>query len=96
MKQVSVADLKARLSEFLAVVKRGEDVIITDRGRPVARLTNLGTSSRRQARTQELLRAGVLEPPLRHLPKDFFAVPAPADPEARLRRAVLEERSEGW
>ena len=31
-------ELKARLSEYLARVTDGEDVVVTDRGRPVARL----------------------------------------------------------
>jgi prevent-host-death family protein len=35
---VGVRDLKARLSEYLGRVAAGEDVVVTDRGRPVARL----------------------------------------------------------
>ena len=35
---VSVAQAKARLSEILARVESGEEVVITKRGRPVARL----------------------------------------------------------
>lgn len=35
---VGVRDLKARLSEYLGKVAAGEDVVVTDRGRPVARL----------------------------------------------------------
>jgi prevent-host-death family protein len=38
MKTVAVSELKARLSEFLGQVKAGSEVLITDRGRPVARL----------------------------------------------------------
>ena len=68
MKRASVAELKARLSEFLAAVKRGEDVIVTERGKPVARITGLGAASRERARAQELVRAGILQPPRRKLP----------------------------
>lgn len=35
---VGVKDLKAHLSEYIGRASRGEDVVITDRGRPVARL----------------------------------------------------------
>jgi prevent-host-death family protein len=35
---VCVRDLKNRLSEYLRRVKRGERVVITDRGRPVAEI----------------------------------------------------------
>ena len=40
---VGVKDLKARLSEFLSRVEAGEDVVVTDRGRPVARLVPYAT-----------------------------------------------------
>lgn len=36
---VGVRELKAHLSQYLARVRRGETVVVTDRGRPVARLT---------------------------------------------------------
>ena len=36
--RVSVATLKARLSEYLRKAKAGEAVVVTDRGIPVARL----------------------------------------------------------
>lgn len=32
MKRVAVRDLKARLSEYLALVKAGEEVVVTERG----------------------------------------------------------------
>ncbi len=36
-----IAELKARLSHFLSITRSGEEVVITDRGRPVARLAPL-------------------------------------------------------
>lgn len=41
MATVSVAEAKARLSEILSKVKDGEDIIITRRGEPVARIASL-------------------------------------------------------
>lgn len=38
MRSVSVADAKAHLSELLAVVETGQELTISRRGRPVARL----------------------------------------------------------
>lgn len=38
MKTAAVSELKARLSKYLNRVKAGEEVLITDRGNPVARL----------------------------------------------------------
>jgi len=42
MYTVSVAEAKARLSELLAQVEVGEDVMITRRGKLVARITGVG------------------------------------------------------
>lgn len=37
--EVSIRDMKNRLSKYLKLVRMGKEVVITDRGRPVARLT---------------------------------------------------------
>jgi prevent-host-death family protein len=42
---VSVRDMKNRLSKYLKLVRAGQDFIITDRGRPVARLTVVNTGA---------------------------------------------------
>ena len=38
-------ELEAKLSEYPAAAAAGEDVVVTDRGRPVARLVPLGSTS---------------------------------------------------
>jgi antitoxin (DNA-binding transcriptional repressor) of toxin-antitoxin stability system len=38
MKAVGIRDLKSRLSEYLRMVRRGEEILITDRGEVVAEL----------------------------------------------------------
>ncbi|MBI4192275.1 MAG: type II toxin-antitoxin system prevent-host-death family antitoxin [Betaproteobacteria bacterium] len=40
--EVSIREMKNRLSKYLKLVQAGKDVVITDRGRPVARLTLAG------------------------------------------------------
>ena len=57
--EVGVRDLKNNLSRYLDRVRRGEEVIVTDRGRPVARLSALDHSTDRLA---ELVAAGVVRP----------------------------------
>lgn len=94
MKQASVAELKARLSEYLAAARRGEDVIVTDRGRPVARLSGLADDAKLDARLAELVRAGMLRPPRSSLPADFWDRERPADPEGQSLEALLNEREE--
>ncbi|MGB6992764.1 MAG: type II toxin-antitoxin system prevent-host-death family antitoxin, partial [Thermoanaerobaculia bacterium] len=38
MRAVGVRELKNRLSEYLRLVRSGEDVLVTDRGRVIAEL----------------------------------------------------------
>ena len=85
----SIATLKASLSEFLAGVKAGEEVIVTDRGRPVARIVPYESGG---AELDDLVRTGQVRRSRSHLPPDFWTRPRPADPGGRLLQALLEER----
>ncbi len=98
MESAGVAQLKARLSEYLSRVKAGEEVLVTDRGRPVARLVPVGhvpDDEVELARLRELEREGLVRLGSGGLPEGFFEKERPADPEGLLREAVLEERQEG-
>jgi prevent-host-death family protein len=57
--EVGVRELKNNLSRYLDRVKGGEEVIVTDHGRPVARLMSLDHSTDRLA---ELIASGVVRP----------------------------------
>jgi prevent-host-death family protein len=58
--EVGIRDLKNGLSEYIVRVAAGEEVIVTDRGRPVAKLSPLDASDHRLA---DLVAAGVVRPP---------------------------------
>jgi len=58
----SIADVKARLSEYVRRVKAGHEVVVTDRGVPVARLTGLEVAERRATRRDRLARSGAIKP----------------------------------
>lgn len=90
-----IAMLKARLSEYLKAVKAGEEVIVTEHGRPVARLSPIAENARAEARVHELIQAGLARPPIAPLPADFWDLPRPADPEGRTLAYLIEERREG-
>jgi prevent-host-death family protein len=47
MKQTGVAELKARLSEYLRAVRRGESVTILDRATPIAKMVPIPNSGLR-------------------------------------------------
>ena len=85
----NIATLKASLSELLAGVKAGEEVIVTDRGRPVARIVPYDPGG---AELDDLVRAGQVRRSRHPLPPDFWTRPRPADPGGRLLQTLLEER----
>ena len=53
-------DLKNNLSRYLDRVREGEEIIVTEHGRPIARLAALDQTTDRFA---ELVAAGVVRPP---------------------------------
>ncbi|MGH7549960.1 MAG: type II toxin-antitoxin system Phd/YefM family antitoxin [Gemmatimonadota bacterium] len=96
MKQASISTLKARLSEYLRAVRNGEEVIVTDRGTPVARLAPLEPLERHDAHLLRLIEAGLVRPAEGALPDDFWDWPRPEDPQGLSLKALLEEREQGW
>jgi len=59
MSQVGVRELKNRLSRYLKRVKEGEEIVITDRGRSVARIVPARASQFKRF-VEPLLREGVV------------------------------------
>ena len=59
MKQrtVGIRELKAQLSGYIQDVKRGETIVITERGKPVGRITPVRESV--DERIQNIVRSGV-------------------------------------
>lgn len=94
--RVSIGRLKARLSEYLRRVRSGDAVVVTNRGRPVARLVGLDGESATEGRVAELVRSGLARRPAAVLDPAFLDAPRPSDPEGRSLESVLEERAEGW
>ncbi|MGH2361251.1 MAG: type II toxin-antitoxin system Phd/YefM family antitoxin [bacterium] len=95
MKTAPIAILKAKLSEYLDAVKAGEEIIVTERGQPVARISPIAASQIWDARLEHLIASGAARPPLAPLPQDFWTRPRPADPEGRALDALMEERRTG-
>ena len=58
--EVGIRELKNKLSAYIDHVRDGEDVIVTDRGRPVARISPV---DRETERLSELVAAGLVHPP---------------------------------
>ncbi len=93
-----VSEVKASLSEYLARVKAGEEIIVTERGKPVARLVPMDTAAdgdAGRAAMRELAREGLARMGRGGIPRGFWDLPRPLDPEDRALELLLEERRTG-
>lgn len=95
MTQVSVSELKSQLSRYLREVRRGGEIQILDRGRPVARLTGLPGPQAEPAdeRRERLIRAGILRPGRGNIAQ-FLEEHPPLKLSIDLSAALQEERED--
>jgi prevent-host-death family protein len=82
---VAVSELRAHLSEWLERAREGQEVVITERGVPVARLLGVGAT----AALEQLTAEGVIARPVR-----AQRPVAAARSRPRSRRSVAELVSE--
>lgn len=85
--EVGIRELKNSLSKYIDRVRAGGEVIVTDRGRPVAGLSAIDAAVDRLA---DLVAAGVVRAPVsgtRHVPEHRIKAKAPvSDLVAEQRR----------
>ncbi len=93
MKTATITQAKNGLSALIDRVRAGESVVITDRGRPVARLEPATSSDSRDGRLARLERAGMLRIGNSAPPVAAIRQPAPRLAEgASAVQALLDER----
>jgi prevent-host-death family protein len=95
MKTASVSKLKASLSEYLREVKAGEEVLVTERGRPIAKLTPAVSSTILPQHLAEMEKQGLIKVGTAKLPKNFWTLPRPRDSKGLVLKSLLREREEG-
>lgn len=95
MSTVGIKELKNRLTHYLRLTQKGEEVIVTDRGRPVAVIQQI-TSSRSvvslEGRLAQLASQGKITLPTRKLSKGLKPVSYRGP---SLAQAVIEDRERG-
>ena len=95
MPTASISETKAKLSALLDRVKEGEEVTITDRGKPVARIVPIpATEVDWDERLERLERQGVIRRPRKKLEPGWLASRPLAKSRASVLEALLEERRE--
>ena len=95
MKIATVSKLKASLSEYLRQVKAGEEVLVTERGRAIAKLTPAVSSAGLPQHLTEMEKQGLVKIGTGRLPKNFWSLSRPKDPKGLIVKSLLREREEG-
>ncbi len=98
MKRAAVSTIKATLSACLAKVKAGEELLVMERGKPVAKLVPVSTVDAAHdggAHLRELSRAGLVRIGSGKLPAGFWTMPRPRDRKGQVLAALLDDRAEG-
>lgn len=94
MQTVNIAELKNNLSAYLERVRHGEEVIVKDRNRPIARLMPLAAGEDLDAEEAELVAAGLMRLPTKKKSNDFLDWPAPQVATEDILAVLRAERDE--
>lgn len=95
MKSTAVSELKASLSKYLSKVKAGEEILITDRGKPIAKIVPLRRDDLKMPpHLKELERVGLVKFGSGKITKRFWELPRPKDSKGLALKSLLEERKE--
>lgn len=95
MRTANIAELKNNLSNYLLDVKRGEEVLISDRNVPIAKIVPLKNSDDFSAEELALASAGILKLPEQKGLSDKFWKESRANLSSKVAiDAILEERDE--
>src|SRR6266404_3963993 len=84
MKQVRVAQLKARLSEYLRVVRKGEPVTVLDRDTPIAEIVPIRQPHRLRSQ----------KPPADAVPWSQIKLPPPLKMDVDILEILKEVRAD--
>jgi prevent-host-death family protein len=92
--EVGIRELRLNLSRYVARVREGVEVIVTDRGRPVARLAPVDDEQQRDEEVyRRLVREGLIIPGHRRRKRTNLPPPIPLQGEGPLvSEMVLEDR----
>ena len=96
MRTVGIADLKNNLSRYLGEVKRGGEILIKDRNRPVARIVPLGLADDEEAELLALAAEGKIKLPVQDsaLDQSFWKQARPEVPMNAIQRVIRENPDE--
>ena len=90
---MNISDLKAQLSAHIQLVRNGEEVLVCDRNKPVARIVPIRLEDH-SAQEQRLVAWGLLTPPLKKRQASAWPKP-PGDVYAEVIEQLWRQEREG-
>lgn len=94
MRNVNIGDLKARLSAHIQRVRRGEEVLVCERNKPVARIVPIRLEDRSE-QERRLVARGVLTPPIKKRPASVSWPEPPGNVSDKVMERLWREEREG-
>ena len=93
MRNAAISELKTSLSEILTHVKAGEEVVVRERGTPIAKIIPFSPKGdRTSSHLVDLARAGLIRLGTGKVPKGSWMHARPQDPQGLGVQFLLEER----
>lgn len=84
---VGIRDAKMNLSKYLKLVKNGQEIVLTERGRPIGKIIPIDkTELSLSDRLKQLEETGKLEPP-----KKLIKIPPPIPISGKSAQEYLQE-----
>ena len=93
MRSANIADLRNRLTQYLREVRAGEEIIVCDRRRPIAKIVPLSVDDE-SAEEAALVAAGLLRKAERPLPPSFWKTRRGSVTARAAAAAVSKDREE--
>lgn len=95
MRTVNIGELKNRLSAYLQYVRRGEEVVVKDRDKPVARILPFQGAASTADEEEQLVASGAMKLPENPADWDsFFSLPKANISHKTALAAAIENRGD--
>lgn len=92
MRSANIAQLRDRLTQYLREVRAGEEIIVRDRQRPIAKIVPIAPDA--DADDEELVAGGLMRKATRDLPAAFWRTKRSAVTARVAAAAVSDDRAE--
>ena len=94
MRSTNIADLRNHLTQYLREVRAGEEIVVRDRQRPIARIIPFSVEDDDQS-DADLVAGGLMRKGTGSLPASFWKTRRPGVPLDVVIAAVGADRDEG-